>query len=70
MFKAQFGHACDVCISLDEDHSPKHDVTYCRGCNKWFCRRCKYSPRRLRAFAKYVGGEVAAFILRALGKAA
>lgn len=61
---------CDICVSLDGDHSPKEGVKLCRGCGKWMCPRCKTSPRRMLAFAKHVGGKVAAFIRERLGKAA
>lgn len=44
--------ACDACILLDNDYTPKL-VQYCRICDAWLCAPCAHSPwRRAQAAAK------------------
>lgn len=44
--------ACDVCLLLDNDSTPK-DCKYCRICKAWLCAEdFKSLTRRTQAFLK------------------
>lgn len=65
MGEQAFGE-CDVCVILDDDHTEK-EVRYCPLCGKMLCARCRKSPRRVPAAAKYHAAKIKKAFLSGLG---